>query len=47
MGAIRDWGLYTLVYDRKAADLIILARKGMLEPATGSMSTPRPACRIP
>lgn len=28
MDAIRDWGRYTLVYDRKAADLIILARKG-------------------
>jgi hypothetical protein len=26
--AIRDWGRYTLVYDRKAADLIILVRKG-------------------
>ena len=26
--AIRDWGLYTLVYDRKKADLIILVRKG-------------------
>lgn len=28
MDAIRDWGRYTLVYDRKAADLIILVRKG-------------------
>ena len=26
--ALRDWGRYTLVYDRKAADLIILVRKG-------------------
>ncbi len=26
--AIRDWGRYTLVYERKAADLIILVRKG-------------------
>ena len=28
MDAIRDWGRYTLVYERKAADLIILVRKG-------------------
>jgi len=26
--AIRDWGRYTLVYERKAADLIVLVRKG-------------------
>ena len=26
--AIRDWGRYTLVYERKAAELIILVRKG-------------------
>lgn len=26
--AIRDWGRYTLVFDRKAADLILLVRKG-------------------
>ena len=26
--AIRDWGLYTLVYERKKADLVILVRKG-------------------
>lgn len=26
--AIQDWGRYTLVYERKAADLIILVRKG-------------------
>jgi hypothetical protein len=26
--AIRDWGRYTLVYDRKAAELIFLVRKG-------------------
>ena len=28
MDAIRDWGRYMLVYERKAADLIILVRKG-------------------
>ena len=26
--AIRDWGRYTLVYDRKGAELIFLVRKG-------------------
>jgi hypothetical protein len=26
--AIRDWGRYTLVYDRKDAELILLVRKG-------------------
>jgi hypothetical protein len=26
--AIRDWGLYTIVYERRNADLILLVRKG-------------------
>jgi len=28
--AIRDWGRYTLVYERNAADLILLVRKGRI-----------------
>jgi len=28
--AIREWGRYTVVYERKAADLILLVRKGRI-----------------
>ena len=33
--AIQDWGRYTLVYERKAADLIILVRKGRTAETSG------------
>lgn len=35
--AIRDWGRYTLVYDRKAAELIFLVRKGRTAEARDSI----------
>ena len=35
---IRDWGHYTLVYERKNADLIFLVRKGRAAEAEGGPS---------
>ncbi|HEX4785651.1 MAG TPA: hypothetical protein VH350_15015 [Candidatus Sulfotelmatobacter sp.] len=47
--AIRDWGHYTVVYERKAADLIILVRKGRIAETQDGIgihagsNTPRPS----
>jgi hypothetical protein len=47
--AIRDWGRYTLVYERKAADLIILVRRGRTAETQNGIgvhagsNTPRPS----
>lgn len=35
--AVREWGRYTLVYERKAADLILLVRKGRIANADGGV----------
>jgi hypothetical protein len=47
--AIQDWGRYTLVYERKNADLILLVRKGRVAEAQGGIdihagsNQPRPS----
>jgi hypothetical protein len=35
--AVREWGRYTLVYERKAADLILLVRKGRIVNTTNGV----------
>jgi hypothetical protein len=44
---IRDWGHYTLVYERKNADLIFLVRKGRTAEAEGGPSIHLGSNRLP